>query len=184
MERKTQAFAVWITGLPASGKSTIATALSAELASHGIDSATLESDALRPIVAPHPRYDEEGRDEFYRALVYIGVLLTTHGVPVIFDATASRRAYRNGARTQIPRFLEIFVDCPLEVCMRRDPKGIYRKGKEGKASSVPGLQVPYEPPENPDVILRCGVERPEAGVRKIISTLLQKQFIQPRLESK
>jgi adenylylsulfate kinase-like enzyme len=62
--------------------------------------------------------------------------------------------------------------------MRRDPKGIYQKGKEGKASNVPGLQVPYEPPENPDVVIRSGVDTLEAGVREIVSKLVEKKFIQ------
>jgi len=176
VEPKTSAFAIWITGLPASGKSTIAAALCTQLASRAIDVAVLESDTLRRIFTPSPRYDEEERQNFYRALVYVGILLTAHGVPVIFDATANRRAYRDEARKQISRFLEVWVDCPLEVCIRRDPKGIYRKAKEGAASIVPGLQASYEPPEKPDVIVRSG-DTPEAGARTIISKLLEKEFI-------
>ena len=112
----------------------------------GVDVAVLESDALRQIFTPHPHYDEQERATFYRQLVYVGTLLTRHGVPVIFDATANRRTYRDGARQQIPRFLEVYVDCPLETCMSRDPKGIYRKAREGAANTVPGLQAAYEPP--------------------------------------
>jgi hypothetical protein len=77
--------------------------------------------------------------------------LVEHGVPVIFDATANRRSYRE-------RFLEVYVDCPLEVCIARDPKGIYRNARQGAAGNVPGLQTAYEPPEDPDVgdgWLRC-----------------------------
>jgi len=177
VEPDTQAFAVWITGLPASGKSTVAAALHAELACRGIDTAILESDALRPILTPHPRYDQEERDDFYRALVYIGVLLTRHGVPVIFDATANLRAYRESARKQLSRFLEVFVDTPLDVCMRRDPKGIYRQALEGGASTVPGFQAPYEAPEHPDVIVQSGVNTLEGEAREIVSTLLEKKFI-------
>jgi len=177
VEHKPPAFAVWITGLPASGKSTIASALRDQLTSREIDVAVLESDTLRRILTPSPRYDEEERENFYRAMVYVGILLTEHGVPVIFDATANRRAYRDEAREQISRFLEVFVDCPLEVCIRRDRKGTYRKAQEGTATIVPGLQVPYEAPENADVIMRGDVETPEAAARKIVSKLLETKFI-------
>lgn len=92
------AFAVWFTGLPASGKSTLATSLKAQLGDRGIDVAVLESDALRRIFTAQPRYDEQEREAFYRQMVYVGTLLTQHGVPVIFDATANRRRYRDTAR--------------------------------------------------------------------------------------
>lgn len=129
------AFAVWITGLPASGKSTLAAAVKAQLAARGVDVAVLESDELRKIFTPEPHYDERERDAFYRQMVYIGVLLTSHGVTVLFDATANRRAYRQMARGQIPRFLEVYVDTPLETCLARDPKGIYRQARGGEAPS-------------------------------------------------
>ena len=174
-----KAFAIWVTGLPASGKSTIVKALAGALAARGVDLAVLESDVLRAVFTPHPRYDEEERNTFYRQLVYVGVLLIKHGVPVIFDATANRRIYRDHARQQIPRFLEAYVDCPLEVCMRRDPKGIYRAGREGTAKMVPGLQDAYEPPANPDVVLRGDSDSPEAAARRIVAKLIEKNFIEP-----
>jgi adenylylsulfate kinase len=174
---KNQAFAVWVTGLPASGKSTIARALVSVLADRGLDAAVLESDVLRNVLTPHARYDVEEREVFYRQLAYIGVLLTKHGVPVIFDATANRRVYRDEARRQIPGFLEVYVECPLEICMRRDPKGIYQAGHEGKAKIVPGLQEPYEPPVNPDVVVHGASEVPETAAERIISTLIEKGFI-------
>jgi adenylylsulfate kinase len=159
----TPAFAVWITGLPASGKSTITHALAGELASRGVDVAVLESDALRQVLTPHATYSEEERETFYRSLTYIGSLLVGHGVPVIFDATANRRAYRAAARAVIERFIEAYVDCPLEVCIARDPKGLYRKAQAGQASTVPGVQASYEPPEHPDVVVSGGGDALEAA---------------------
>src|ERR1019366_35969 len=88
------AFAVWISGLPASGKSTLTRALNTQLAGRGIDVAVLESDELRPVFTPDPHYDENERATFYRQITYIGALLVRHGVPVIFDATANRRVWR------------------------------------------------------------------------------------------
>jgi adenylylsulfate kinase len=170
-------FAVWITGLPASGKSTVAAALTRELEARGATIAVLESDALRHVLTPHPLYTEEERDVFYGAMVHIGRLLTEHGVPVIFDATGNRRRYRDRARQQIPRFIEVYVDCPLEVCVARDPKGIYGKAGKGGASTVPGLQVSYEPPEHPEVVIRGDREAPEVAARRVVAMLVAKGYV-------
>lgn len=178
MESRTKdAFAVWVTGLPASGKSTLVTSLKAQLADRGIDVAVLESDVLRQIFTPHPRYDEQEREAFYSQMVYIGVLLTRHGVPVIFDATANRRRYRDKARDQIPRFMEVYVDCPLTICIARDPKGIYRRAREGEADAVPGLQSAYEPPEKPEVVVDGDREMPESAARRVIVKLAEKGYL-------
>lgn len=170
-------FAVWLTGLPSSGKSTLAAALSKQLAARGISAAVLESDVLRRVLTPHPAYSGEERDAFYRAMAYIGKLLTEHGVPVIFDATANRRAYRDCARHEIARFLEVYVDCPLSVCIARDPKGIYKRGQEGATTTVPGLQADYEPPEHPDLVIRADWEAPEDAVRRVIAELSARNYL-------
>jgi adenylylsulfate kinase len=172
-----QAFAIWVTGLPASGKSTLVAALTTRLKARGVDVAVLESDALRPVLTPSPRYDEEERETFYRQMVWVGALLTRHGVPVIFDATANRRSYRKAARQEIPRFLEVYVATPLAACMARDPKGIYRQAREGSATAVPGLQATYEPPEHPDVTIRGDRDTPEAAAERVIAKLAENGFI-------
>jgi adenylylsulfate kinase len=177
-ERRTRdAFAVWITGLPACGKSTIAAKLIAQLNARGVDVALLESDELRKILTPHPRYDPEERDTFYRQMVYVGVLLTRHGVPVIFDATANRRVYRDWARQQISKFVEVYVECPLATCIARDPKGIYRRAREGEAATVPGLQAAYEAPEMPEVVLYGDRDAPENAARRVITKLEEMSYL-------
>lgn len=170
-------FAVWVTGLPASGKSTMTSALIEKLEALGVNVAVLESDVLRKVFTPKPRYDEEEREIFYQSMLYVGQLLTQHGVSVIFDATANRRAYRAAARAVIPHFLEVFLDSPLSICMARDPKGIYKKGREGAASTVPGLQSAYEPPENPELVIQGGEENPESGAQKVIEVLLKRGWL-------
>jgi adenylylsulfate kinase len=175
--RITDAFAVWITGLPASGKSTIAAKLITQLNARGVDVALLESDELRKIFTPHPRYDPEERDMFYRQMVYVGVLLTQHGVPVVFDATANRRVYRDWAREQISKFVEVYVECPLKTCMARDPKGIYRRAREGQAETVPGLQTTYEAPEKPEVVLHGDRDAPEEAARRIVAKLADSDYL-------
>jgi adenylylsulfate kinase len=142
--------AIWLTGLPASGKSTIAVALKPKLEEIG-SVEVLESDAVRRILTPHPTYSEAERDLFYRALAFMGAKLVSHGVMVIFDATANKRAHRDFARNMIPRFIEVAVECPLELAMRRDYKGTYQRGQRGESVTVPGLQEPYEAPINPEV---------------------------------
>jgi adenylylsulfate kinase len=171
------AFAVWVTGLPASGKSTLVTALKTQLADRGIDVAVLESDVLRQIFTLQPRYDEQEREAFYRQMVYVGMLLTQHGVPVIFDATANQRRYRDQAREQISRFMEVYVDCPLETCIARDPKGIYRKARQREADTVPGLQSAYQPPENPELVVDGGREIPEAAARRVMIKLAEMGYL-------
>lgn len=170
-------FAVWITGLPASGKSTLAAALARELSSRGVNVVVLESDALRRIFTPFPRYDEAERAVFYGAVAHMGRVLAEHGVSVIFDATANRRAHRNRAREGIARFLEVYVETPLEVCVSRDPKGIYRRGIEGEASGVPGLQAEYEPPLRPDVVVRGDREEPGGAARRIAAVLAARGYL-------
>lgn len=171
------AFAVWITGLPASGKSTLAAVLKSALAERGADAAILESDALRRVFTPDPHYDEAEREAFYRQMVHVGTILTQQGIPVIFDATANRRRYRDSARRQIQRFAEVYVDVPLEVCAARDPKGIYQSARSGEATSVPGLQSPYEPPEQPDLVVRGDQEPPEIAARRVIEKLAEKGYL-------
>jgi adenylylsulfate kinase len=146
-----KAFAIWITGLPASGKSTIVSALKPKLEELGLTVEVLESDEVRRVITPTPTYSETERDLFYRAMAFSGQRLVAHGVTVVFDATASRRVYRDFARSVIPRFIEVSVECPLTTCMQRDKKGTSRKGQRGESHTVPGLQSSYEAPINPEL---------------------------------
>lgn len=172
MVHKTMApFALWLTGLPASGKSSIVARLLPKLASLDITVEVLESDAVRRILTPEASYSKEERDLFYRALGFMGARLLAHGVNVIIDATASRRAYREFARTLIPDLLEVSVECPLQVCMDRDRKGTYRRGLQGESSTVPGLQDPYEAPLSPDLIINTTELLPDASADQIVALL-------------
>jgi adenylylsulfate kinase len=173
-------FALWITGLPAAGKSTLASRLVSALRHRGIDPAVLESDAFRRSVTPQLGYSQEDRRRFYEAMIYVGGLLYDHSVPVLFDATAPLREYRQAARRRFPVFFEIFVDCPVEVCRARDPKGLYRGAAEGRITALPGVQIPYEPPERPDVRWKSDREDPEKAVRQVLDILIQERLLSPR----
>ncbi len=167
-------FAIWVTGLPASGKSTIVGALRPKLEGLGLTVEVLESDQVRRVITPIPTYSQAERDQFYRALAFLGARLVAHGVTVVFDATANRRAYREFARQLIPRLLEVAIDCPLSVCMERDKKGIYHKGVRGESSTVPGLQEPYETPLNPDLLVDSTKTTPEAAADRILAVVRQR----------
>lgn len=156
-------FAVWLTGLPASGKSAIARKLVRLLHERGVEAAVLESDVMRTQLTPFPRYDDADRDFFYGALVEIGCLVF-HRRPVVFDATANRRTYRDTARKRIARFAEVFVDTPLETCRARDPKGLYRQG----------IEIPYEPPRSPEIVFHGD---PVDGAKKILAFLESRAWI-------
>jgi adenylylsulfate kinase len=172
-----EAFAVWLTGLPASGKSAITGALKTKLADAGLAVEVLESDAVRTQITPVSTYTREERDVFYRALAFFGSRLVAHGVPVIFDATANRRAYRDLARALIQNFVEVAVVCPLDVCQQRDHKGTYRRGLTGQSATVPGLQDPYEPPLAPEVTVETTRLNPDAAADLVLEVLQARGFL-------
>jgi len=153
-------WAIWITGLPGSGKTTLARGVAAALKARGIPLKRLELDEIRRVVTPAPTYSASEREIVYRALVYMAKLLTEAGVPVVMDATGHRKAWRDLARRLIPRFAEVQLQCPLSVCMEREqtrhatlgPQGIYARGGQ-PGSTVPGLDFLYEESLSPELEL-------------------------------
>ncbi len=170
---------VWLTGIPASGKSTIAKKLYKKLVDVGIKVEILESDELRKILTPKPLYTEEERDWFYgKVIIWLAKLLYRNGIFVIIDATGHKRVYREEARREFKeKFIEVYVKCSLETAMKRDPKGLYRAALEGKIKTLPGLQVPYEEPTNPDVIVDTDIEDVDTCVRKILEHICGRELI-------
>lgn len=168
---KTQGFALWFTGLPAAGKTTLATAVATQLCARGLGVEVLDSDELRHVLTPNPRYDEAERDWFYGVMVYMGQLLVRQGVAVLFAATATRRAYRDIARQSIPRFAEIYVSSSLATVQKRDPKGIYAKAAAGEIANLPGVGTPYEVPLQPEVVVDTETQSVAAGAEAIMAYL-------------
>lgn len=141
---------VWFTGLPASGKSTLA-----ERVRERTGGILLESDALREVLEAD-RYEE--RDAFYRRLGALAALLARQGHIVLVAATAPRAEHRDHARALAPHFVEVYVATPLAECERRDPKQLYARARAGAAPLLPGVGVPYEPPRAPEVTATGGLD--------------------------
>ena len=173
-------FAVWLTGLSGSGKSAIARELLAQLHQRGVEAAVLESDVLRTQLTPHARYAPAERDFFYAALVQLGAYVAGEGRPVLFDATANLRAYRDAARARIARFAEVFVDTPLEVCAARDPKRLYRAAREGRSATLPGVQAAYEAPLAPELVLHGDRGTPAENAGQIAAWLEKRGWLGER----
>jgi adenylylsulfate kinase len=169
-------WAVWITGPPASGKTALARAAAELLRARGTPVRVLELDAIRARLIPVPEYSETEREIVYRSLGYMAAQLTQAGVPVIVDATAHRRRWRELARAAIPRFAEVQLLCPLDVCRERErtrvkghpPSGIYaRAGRPG--ATVPGVDVPYEPALVPELTIDTTREDVAASAAAVAS---------------
>ena len=185
--------AFWVTGLPGSGKTTLALAAKREIPGLVV----LHMDEMRRVVTPEPTYSDLERDWLYRSLVFTALVLTREGRDIVIDATANRRAWRDLARELIPGFQEIYVKCPVEVCREREkerteaaltphpplprrgegeidvfaPAGIYDKGERGWP--VPGVNAPYEEPERPELTIECDRLSAEEAGRKLVEYIRQ-----------
>jgi adenylylsulfate kinase len=163
---------VWLTGLPASGKTTLAGALRRTLNARGISAIMLDSDALRRMLLPNSSVAPAERDWFYSRLVELAAWLAREGEHVIIAATGSRRCYRAAARAQFgPRFAEVWVRCPADVCRARDPKGLYGRAAAGVIHNLPGADVPYEPPERPEAVVDTDRQTPEETAEILLASL-------------
>ncbi len=171
--------AVWITGLPGSGKSSITDALKEKLP----DFIVLRMDEVRRIVTPEPSYSDAERDIVYRCLVLLAKNLTEAGHNVIIDATGNLKKWRELARSVIRCFVEIYLKCDIEECRRREakrqdlrgaPRDIYKKGEAGWP--VPGVNVPYEEPVRPEIVIETQSTSVEAATY-IISDYIRKNAL-------
>jgi len=147
---------VWFTGLPGSGKTTLARRTRDALLRADVPCCLLDGDEVRDSFVPRPGYSPEERDRFYETLAHLAAMLARQGLVVLVPATAPRRAHRDTARACADRFVEVFVRVPLEECMRRDGKGLYAAARDGTIQNLPGFDVEYEEPHRPDVVAGGG----------------------------
>jgi adenylylsulfate kinase len=143
---------IWLTGLPSSGKTTIASALKPKLDKLGIHSQILDGDVMRKELSPNLGFNRQDRYEHVKKVIYICKILSNNGIVSIVPIISPDKEIRAYVRNQLGNLLEVYVKCSLETCIKRDCKGLYRKALEGEMTNLIGLHDPYEEPVNPEVI--------------------------------
>ncbi len=170
-------FTAWFTGLPCCGKTTIADKVAEILKQKGYKVERLDGDIIRQDLTNDLGFSKEDRDENIRRVTFVAKLLTRNGVAVLTTFVSPYKEMRNNARKEIGNFVEIYVKCPLELCMKRDVKGLYKKALEGKIKNFTGVDDPYEEPEHPELILYTDKETIDESVQKTINKLIQMGYI-------
>jgi len=165
-------FTIWLTGLSCSGKTTLAKLIEIGLRDRGLKRIEiLDGDVVRTHFSKGLSYSKEDRDTNIKRIGYVCKLLTRNGVAVISAAISPYREVRDFNRREIGDFIEVYCRCPLEVCVERDAKGLYKKALAGEIKNYTGIDDPYEEPLNPEVVLKTDKETPEESARKVIQKL-------------
>ncbi len=172
---------VWFTGLPGAGKSTLAELVAAQLRARGRAVEVLDGDAVRQHFSRGLGFSREDRIENVRRVAYVAGLLVRHGVVVLVALISPYRDARAQARQLAGEFLEVYVRCPLEVLVSRDPKGLYARALRGEVPNFTGVSDPYEEPETPDLVVDTDREAPEQSAARVLRLLAQRGFL-PELE--
>ncbi|MEW6262913.1 MAG: adenylyl-sulfate kinase [Thermodesulfobacteriota bacterium] len=164
-------FCVWFTGLPAAGKSTLAGLLKKALIDRGFEVALLDGEQARRKLSPDLGFSRADRMIHLNRLADEARKLIEAGNTVLVAAIAPYEASRAAARARIGEYIEVFINCPLEVCLGRDPKGLYDRARKGEIKKFTGLDDPYETPLRPDIEVRTAEESPEESLARIIKAL-------------
>jgi len=177
---------VWFTGLGASGKSTVALIADRMLTERGAHVYVLDGDNVRHGLNRDLGFSPEDRNENIRRIGEVARLFTDAGIINLVAFISPYRADRDRSRgMQGPGdFVEVFVDCPLEVCEQRDPRGLYRKARAGEIPEFTGISAPYEPPAAPELVLRTDLETPEASAARVVSYLAEQGYLESREEQR
>lgn len=169
-----EGFVVWMTGLPASGKSTLSKLLEKELrVRHGRRVEVLDGDEVRKGLSRDLGLSKDDREEHARRVSYVAKVLARNGVVAIVALISPYRRSRAEAEETIgaERFVEVYVRAPLTLCEQRDPKGLYAKARRGEIGNMTGIQDPYEEPTEPDLVIDTSEGAPEECVEKLVSGL-------------
>jgi adenylyl-sulfate kinase len=173
--------ALWFTGLPSSGKTTIANHSKAYLESFSIPTIVLDGDVIRPIIAGDIDYSSEGRLRSLHKYIQLTNVLIQANIIVMLAVNNHCQKQRDIARKSYPvgHFAEIWVDTPLELCVQRDVKGLYEKAKRGEIQDIVGISIEYETPQHPDIVITTQTESPSEASRKIFYYLRKTGIIAP-----
>jgi adenylyl-sulfate kinase len=170
-EEMHKGFTLWFTGMSGAGKSTISRLVELKLRQLGARVEVLDGDVVRTHLSKGLGFSKEDRDENVRRIGFVCELLARNGVIAVAAAISPYREVRGEVRARIPNFVEVFVECPLEVLAERDVKGLYRRARAGEIVQFTGIDDPYEPPLSPEVTVNSSRESPEESVEKIWATL-------------
>jgi adenylyl-sulfate kinase len=172
-----KACTIWFTGLPSSGKSTLAEMLEKELRKLGRGVEILDGDVVRTNLSKGLTFSKEDRDINIRRIGFVCHLLSRNGTFAISAAISPYRSVREENRELIGDFVEVFVNCPVEECIKRDVKGLYKKALAGEISTFTGVSDPYEEPTNPEVEVFSHTEEPEESLKKILAKLVELGYL-------
>lgn len=171
-------FVVWFTGLSASGKTTLAKALEKELIARGMKNVQrLDGDIVRQDLTRDLGFSKEDRDENIRRVTFVAELLSNNGAATTCSFISPYRNARATARARCRNFIEVYVECPIETLVERDPKGLYKKALAGEITGFTGVDDPYEPPESPEVTVHTAIESIEESTGKILAHLERRGLI-------
>jgi adenylylsulfate kinase len=174
-----EGFTLWITGLPASGKSTLAHLAAGELRRRGLRVEVLDGDEVRTHLSKDLGFSKADRDANIRRIGYVCKLLSRNGVIAITAAISPYRETRDEVRAQHGRFFEVYMKCSLEKLVERDEKGLYAKALKGEIPFFTGISDPYEEPPNPELVIESDREDADAALARLLSTLEGLGYIPP-----
>lgn len=173
----TTGFTIWFTGLSGAGKTTLSNILEQELRARGKKVEVLDGDVIRTHLSKGLGFSKEDRDTNIRRIGWVCEVLSRNDVVAIAAAISPYRDIRDEVRERIGRFVEVFVDVPLDVAIERDVKGLYKKALAGEIKQFTGVNDPYEPPLDPEVIVNSGEETPQESAAKIIAKLEELRYL-------
>ena len=179
--RHKQGVCIWFTGLSGAGKSTTAAVLTVLLQQHGRQVTLLDGDVMRSHLSQELGFGKEDRNTNVRRMGYVASEIVRHGGVAICAAVSPYRDMRNYVRSMVGKehYVEVFVDTPLEICEKRDNKGLYERARRGEIQEFTGIDDPYEPPQHPEVRLETIEVSAEENARKIETYLLDRGFLRP-----
>jgi adenylylsulfate kinase len=175
-------FVLWFTGLSGSGKTTLATRISELMKKKGYNVEILDGDEIRKGLSKDLGFSKEDREKHNERVMYVAKLLSRNGVITLVPLISPYREIREKAREEIDNFIEVYVRCPLDVLIKRDTKGLYKKALAGEIKNLTGLQDTYEEPVNPDIVIDTDILSIEESVKMILSHLKNRGFLDGKFE--
>ena len=170
-------FTIWFTGLPSAGKTTLACLLQKKIQDLEFQVEHLDGDEVRQNLTKDLGFSKEDRNENIRRITYVAKLLTRVGAVVITSVISPYKILRDYAREEIGDFVEVYVNCPLEVCIKRDVKGLYKKAIKGELTNFTGISDPYEPPLSPEVIIDTNLATADDCIDAILRKLEELGYV-------